>query len=166
MQRPILKDGIVVNVVEIDEGTAIVTKAEHRQMSEAEEAEYANRLLIWQGAVKAAKTEISEVEVQLFMVTGMAAAAKADARNANGGAAAHLDRILVAEAEVEAWQAKLVDAKAMPLPERPRLERALRWIYPEGCLIGPEGGQIGDSWNGIKYTRPADKGALTPQDAA
>jgi hypothetical protein len=28
------------------------------------------------------------------------------------------------------------------------------WAPPEGCTLGPEGGNMGDVWDGQSYTRP------------
>ena len=40
---PLIKDGVVVTVVELDDDCACVTKAVHNEMSASEEADYRNR---------------------------------------------------------------------------------------------------------------------------
>jgi hypothetical protein len=155
MRLPIIKDGIVVNVIEIDEATAIVDKATHANLCASEEADYAQRYAEWQTQVAAVETAIAEARTQHFMASGIAVAVKTEAKGVDvESAPAMLDKLLVAEAEVEAWAAKIADMQAQPLPEKPKLIRTARWMYPEGHIVGPEGGEIGDSWNGNAYIKP------------
>jgi hypothetical protein len=37
---------------------------------------------------------------------------------------------------------------------RPKLQRTRRWVPPDGFTLGPEGGDIGDAWDGRQYIKP------------
>jgi len=144
MQFPLIKDGIVVNVVEIDDATMCVSKAEHREMAAKEAADYTNRFNAWRREIVKRRDAISTAHTSHFMATGAAGVILAEARANAGDAAAMLDRVLVANAEVEAWAAKVADMKAQALLEKPRMIRAARWIYPDDHVVGPAGGNIGE----------------------
>ena len=91
-QRPIIKDGVVVNVIELDEETDLVTAEQHQQMQSVEDDDYAQQVEAWE--------------------------------------------------EIEGER-----------PERPKLTRAKRWIVPDGHEVGPEGGNIGEAWDGQAFTK-------------
>jgi len=98
-QRPIIKDGVVVNVIELDEETAVVTAEQHQQMQSVEDDTFAQAVEDWE---KEGKEEKEDKE----------------------------------------------------RPERPKLTRAKRWVVPDGHNIGPEGGNIGEAWDGQTFTKP------------
>jgi len=108
-QRPIIKDGVVVNVIELDEETAVVTAEQHQQMQSVEDDNYAQAVEAWE--------EIIKVN--------------------NGGA---LGRV---PTQVDGGER----------PERPKLTRAKRWVVPDGHEVGPEGGNIGETWDGQAFTK-------------
>lgn len=160
MQLPLIKDGLVVNVVELEPETACVDKAKHKEMSAAEDAEHGRRMDEWRAIANAHTLEIEKARQQLLLAHSAALAVKTAAKETKPGAEkAALDRILFAENEVEQWRAKVAELQGRPLPPRPKMERAKRWFYPDGHEVGPEGGNIGDLWDGKTYTRPAKEKA-------
>lgn len=46
------------------------------------------------------------------------------------------------------------------------LEAGADWTPPEGHTIGPDGGQIGDTWDGAQYVRPERPAEPEPVVAA
>lgn len=113
--RTIIRDGVVVNVIAIHEGTAVVTKGQHREAVAAEDAAYQASLAAWRNKVAGMR----EVFQQTMRKAGIAA-------------------VLAEHA----------------LPAKPRLVRAARYVYPDGCEVGPAGGNIGDLWDGRSYRKP------------
>lgn len=160
MQLPLIKDGLVVNVVELDPGTVCVDKGTHKRMGLEENTAYAGRAREWRAELDARQAAIADAEQQLLAAATAAAVVKNAARKASGDAAATLDRVLVAEAEVDAWVAKVAQMRMAAGPEKPAMVRAARWICPEGFYVGPAGGNIGDTWDGRAYTPPVGKTAL------
>lgn len=159
MHLPLLKDGIVVNVVELSEGTRLVSKSEHREISKADEASYEASANGWRTKKAERAEEIKQAETSLFMAKGMATSVKAEAKSGGGDAQKALNRVLLADAEVDAWTAKIADMKARPGPDRPKLVRTKCWIVPEGHVVGDPGGNIGDVWDGSQYIAPEGKRA-------
>ena len=96
-QRPIIKDGVVVNVIELDEETEVVTAEQHQQMQSVEDDNYAQAVEAWEEIIK-------------------------------------------------------VDNEG-ERPERPKLTRAKRWVVPDGHEVGPEGGNIGEAWDGQAFAK-------------
>lgn len=156
MRVPLIKDGVVINVTEMAEGCAAVTKAEHRAQMAREDAEYEEQAAIWRGKLAERQAALAEAKTQHFMAVGVAQALRGDAKKGLKGDAAEraLNTIVAAEDEVKAYADNIAEIEGQPLPERPRMKRAHRWIIPEGCEVGPEGGEIGDRWDGTVYSRP------------
>ncbi|WP_088347777.1 MULTISPECIES: hypothetical protein [Rhodomicrobium] len=155
MRLPVIKDGVVINVVEMDADTLCVDKATHQQMLADEDDGHRAALALWGADISERHAAIQQAKRNLFMASGFASAVKNQVREGKISGDGALTSVLTADAEVEAWQAKIADMKAQPLPERPILVRGRRWICPEGCILGPEGGQKGDIWTGEAYVRPA-----------
>lgn len=157
MQRPILKNGVVVNVIEIDEDTAIVTKAQHKRLQAGEEEAYATELKAWREAMTARQGEMSAAMEGLGLanMTLSAVKAKAASEKVDARAALALTQILSMEAEIEQMHQGIAELKSTPAPLKPRLIRAKRWFYDDDCEVGPAGGNIGHVWNGKGYERPA-----------
>lgn len=154
MQLPLIRDGIVVNVIEIDEDTISASKGDHKRLSAEENAEYEARASEWRAAINAHAEAIKAAEMQLFPARGAANAVKSDVRKSQGDAQKALNRVLVADAEVEAWEAKVADMRVQPLPSKPQMVRGKRWICPDDAFLGPAGGAIGDLWDGKAYSKP------------
>lgn len=158
-QRPIIRGDTVVNVVEIDDDCACMTKAEHKQMFEAEDADYAQRFAAWRALGQARHAEIQAAKQKAFMARGVAgglrAHAEAEANKRHGNADAVMRRVRDAEKEAEDWRVKVNELESKPLPPKPKMVRAKRWFHPDDVIVGPAGGNIGDRWDGRKYTRPA-----------
>lgn len=151
MQIPLIKDGRVVNVVEIGQSTLCVTKAEHRQLEAQENAKLEKDLSVWQAEIDAHSKAIEEVKLQYFMALGIAKKLKESAKDIKSDKSKLLDRILLADSEVEAWADKIADMKSRKLPKMPQAIKAKRWIYPDGFEVGPVGGNIGDFYENGKY---------------
>ncbi len=154
MQKPLIKDGIVVNIIEIGEHTLCVSKAEHKELEAQEMARYAADLVAWRNECQMHAKSIEEAKAGRFMAIGIVKAAKDAAKDSRIDPKHTLDRILMLDSEVEAWEEKLSRLKALGLPPKPQIQRAKRWILPEGHEVGPEGGQIGDIWDGKTYVKP------------
>ena len=110
---PLLKDG-VVNVIELDDDCACVTKAVHKEMSASEEADYRKRLDAWRQSGQARHEEIAAAKRKAFTALGVANALKVQARGesrGNGNADPFLRRILVADREAEAWRNKVAELR-------------------------------------------------------
>lgn len=157
MQRPILKDGIVVNVVEIDEDAAIMTKGQHKKLHSDEDAAYTVQLRAWREAVKARQGQVSAAMERLGLanMTLSAVKAKAAGEKLDAKAALLLSQILSMEAEIGAMHQSIAIIQSTPPPLKPKLIRAKRWFHDDDCEVGPAGGNIGDTWNGKGYERPA-----------
>lgn len=156
MRIPLLNEnGDVVNVIEMADGCQAVSKAVHHEMTTRELADYETRAKTWRVQLAERQTALDEAKQGHFMATGVEAALRAEATTGLKGEAAEraLDAIVAAGNEVKAYSDNLAELESKPLPERPRLERAHRWIIPEGLRIGPEGGEIGDRWDGESYIR-------------
>lgn len=156
MQRPILKDGAVVNVIEIDENTKIVTKEEHKALAAAEDAEHEQRLGEWRAVIAERRREVNVASEALGMLKAMLKATKVNAEKAatDAEAARLLQQILALEKEVSEGEKAIAAMLTVPLPAKPKLVRAKRWFHPDGLEAGPAGGNIGDLWGGATYTRP------------
>lgn len=159
MQYPLIKDGVVVNVVEVSESTLCLSKAEYKAMAAKDEAAYAEAVKAWRSALLIRRLEITEAETGLFMARGAAEVIKEQASGKKGKARDALDRVLSADGEVNAWEEKLAAARRAEFPAKPRLDRAPAWIVPEGHELGPVGGNIGDLWDGKAYSAPTEKAA-------
>jgi hypothetical protein len=159
MQLPLIKDGLVVNVVEIEEGTLCCSKAEHKHLGAAEVADYEARAAAWRAEIAAHHEAIRQAELQHFMACGVAAAAKDKARQGDGNSAQLLKHVLTTDEEAAAYAANLTALRATSLPDRPAMHRARRWIMPDDHIIGPPGGNIGDTWDGKSYIAPEGKTA-------
>lgn len=155
-QKPVLKDGKVVNVIEIDGETQVVTKDRHKEMIAAEDADYAQRLGAWRALVQQRHNTIQAATDELSLARATVSALKVTAGNEKDDrkAALALRQILSAEAGIAAIEQGIKVLRAEPLPEKPALVRPKRWFHPEGLEVGPAGGNIGDLWDGEKYTRP------------
>ena len=106
---PLIKDGVVVNVVELDDDCACVTKAVHKEMSASEEADYRKRLDAWRQRGQARHEEIAAAKRKAFMALDVANALKVQAKvesRGNGNADPCQRRILVADKETEAWRSQ------------------------------------------------------------
>ena len=104
---PLIKDGVVVTVIELDDDCACVTKAVHEGMSASEEADYRKRLDTWRQRGQAHHEEVAAAKRKAFMALGVANALKVQAKvecRGNGNADPFQRRILVAEKEAEAWR--------------------------------------------------------------
>jgi hypothetical protein len=158
MQRPILKDGVVVNVVELDDDTMVTTKARHKELTAAEDAEYQAKIDEWRiahGAHQAKITAAAEALAMARMTLGTVKA-KADKEKNETKAAAALRQILTMEKDISAKEEDLAKIQGEPSPPKPVHKRGKRWFHPDGVEVGPAGGNIGDIWDGEKYVRPAD----------
>lgn len=164
MQLPILKDGIVVNVIEIDEDAVTCSKAELKMQMLAEEAEHNAAMEEWRMACKAISDSVKAAVASVEKAREDAAAAIRRAEK-GGDAKKALAAISAAQSEVEARTGNLEAVRATPLPEKPRLVRKTRWAVPEGFVVGSPGGSIGDTWNGREYVRPDQEAEDTKRDA-
>ncbi len=156
MQRPLLKDGVVINVIEIDENTLVVCKAEHKQLQAEEDAAYTAQLEEWRAVIKARQGELGAASERLGMAKMTLSAMKVKVAEEKGDARAALalKQILSMEADVEQNEQAVMALHARPIPAKPKLVRSTRWIRPDDCEIGPAGGNIGDRWDGKQYVRP------------
>lgn len=156
MQLPLIEDGIVVNVIEIDDDTMIMTKDRHKELQAQEDAGYADRLAAWRKRSRACHGELNATMKRLGMANMTLSAVKIRAADEkqDAKAALLLRQILSMEADIEQHQRAVEIAQATPLPPKPRLVRAKRWFHPPECTVGPEGGNIGDRWDGKQYVRP------------
>ena len=153
---PLIKDGVVVNVVELDDDCACVTKAVHKEMSASEEADYRKRLDAWRQRGQARHEEIAAAKRKAFTALAVANALKLQARverRGNGNADPFLRRIK----EAEAWRGKVAELQATPLPPKPKMIRTKRWFHPDDVIVGPSGGNIGDRWDGKRYIMPEEQ---------
>jgi hypothetical protein len=165
MQRPILKDRIVVNVIEIGEDTEIVTKSRHKELMAIEEADYARRAAAWRASVGERQLEVRQAAEKLTMAKMTLAAVKAQAGKAGVDATQLLKQILALDDEIAGHEKAVAELQAKPIQEKPRLDRGKRWFHPEGLEVGPAGGNIGDIWDGKAYTRP-EKASREHEEAA
>lgn len=156
VQRPVLKDGVVVNVVEISDDTMIVTKDEHKQLMAKEDADYEQAAAEWRETVKGREAQIRDAAERLGLarMTVSALKVKAAEEDSDTKAAQALRRILAEEEAVTQLEAELARISAGPLPPKPKLIRGKRWFHRYGFDVGPAGGNIGDLWNGQEYVRP------------
>lgn len=155
-QLPILKDGVVVNVIEIDNETEIVTKDEHKRRAAEEMAAYETSLAEWREVIRGRQNEAHEALTKLQMAKMTLEAKKTTAaeEKTDAGAALALRQILSMEEEVKRHEKAVLDIEARPLPVKPKLVRRKRWFHPQGLEVGPAGGNIGDLWDGKTYSRP------------
>lgn len=156
MQLPLIKDGVVVNVVEFEAGTVCCNKAELKEMQAVENANYEARAAEWRGVIQRQKDELIAAETQLEAAMAVAGHArrKAESMRDAGNSDQALKHVLTTGAEVDAWRENVAALRSRPLPTRPTLFRPVRWIVPEGHEIGAPGGNIGDTWDGKAYISP------------
>jgi hypothetical protein len=160
-QRPLIKDGVVANVIEIDDDCEIMTKAECRKREAAEQADYEERAKAWRDQAAAMRAEVAAAQEAASMARATVEAVKGQAANEKNDrkAAQLLRQILALEDEAKAHAAAVDGLRARPMPPKPRLERPKRWFHPDGHTVGPPGGNIGDSFDGSKYIAPEGKSA-------
>jgi hypothetical protein len=160
-QRPVLKDGIVVNVIEIEDDTEVVSKDRCKQIRAEEDARYERAAAEWRGSVKEKEKEIREAGERLGLAKMTVSAMKVRAaQEKNDTLAAMAFRSAMAEEENAAKiEAEFAALRTQTLPPKPKLTRAKLWFHPEGLEIGPAGGNIGDMWNGQEYSRPTKEKA-------
>lgn len=156
MQRTVIQNGVVVNVVEIGPETAVVSKARGKELAAEEERVYAGRLEEWRGvaAERKRQEEAAVAEIHARVAAREAIKVRADKEKDGIKAAGLLREMLALEKDIATKGAALIALRAREMPEKPRLVRASRWAHPEGCEVGPEGGNIGDLWDGVAYVRP------------
>lgn len=155
MQKTILKDNIVKNVIELDEDTIIVDKATHKKISIQEESEYQIQLETWNAIIEKRKSDIYIVSKDIGMANMTLAALKmhANTEEDDSKAALALRQILSLEVDISERERTLDAIKSGPFPAKPILIRGKRWFHPDGFEVGPDGGNIGDVWDGEKYNR-------------
>lgn len=162
MQRPILKDGVVVNVVELKPGTYCCAKAELRELMAEEDAAYAAQLAAWRETVKGMQRDMNTALANLDNARQVAGATqqrvmKARQSGKAKSADALLNSVLEAGEQVTAHEQRVAELAQRVPPEKPTFARPHRWVVPEGCEVGEPGGNIGDTWDGQRYVPPADK---------
>lgn len=155
-QRPIIKNGKVVNVIEIDDDVQIVTKAEHKAALEVENAAHAADVSAWRAEITKMRDEVSEAHQKAALAMGAAEALKDQARkDKNAGKPPRLfDQILDLEAEAKAHAEEAGRLALRPKPPEPTRAHVRRWFHPLGLEVGPPGGSIGDTWDGRQYAPP------------
>jgi dGTP triphosphohydrolase len=155
--RPIIKDGVVINVTVIDDDCAIMTKAECRKQEAAEKGAYEEQAKAWREQVMAMRAEVDAAQrnVGLARATLEAVKTRAATEKHASRKSAMLDQILALDGEVKAHLSILNDLAARPVPAKPRLTRGKRWFHADDVVVGPPGGDIGDSWDGSKYVKPS-----------
>lgn len=156
MKLPILKDGIVVNVIAIDDDTQVVTKAQHKELCAKEDAEHETAMATWRKLMSERKAALDAIVTDITMGQMMLAAVKerASTEQNDGKVAALMREALKLETNIQGHQERLVAADRAELPTKPHLVRGMRWFHHEGLEAGPVGGEIGDVWDGKSYTRP------------
>lgn len=166
-QRPILKNGVVINVIEIDDDTQIVTKAQHKQMLAEEAVDYEVRLATWREAIRDVQQQAADVIDQLAMARMTLSAMKTQAAGEKNDAKAAqaLRQILAAEEDVKQREKAVSQAQAVAIPPKPRPASSKRYFHSDDVEVGPAGGNIGDLWDGKTYTRP-EKVAPSDEKAA
>ena len=157
MQIPLIKGGVVVNIVEIHEDTLQVTKLEYNEIAAREKEEHEVKMMQWRKSVEAQRDNISAAEASLALARKDAEAVRRAAHKRNGDDSGHLDRVLISEGEVDAWREKVEGMRAQPIPPKPEFRRTKAWIVPDGHIVGPLGGNIDDIWDGEKYVSPKGK---------
>jgi hypothetical protein len=167
VQRPLLKNGVVVNIIEIEDDTCICTKEEHKARTLEENSAYANRLAGWKGHMAKLKNQFDAAKGKLITARMTLAALEARRSDATDPkvATTFTTQINQAKDEVAAAQSALDQIQRAPLPQKPLMFRAKRWFHHEdGIQVGPAGGHIGDTWDGKKYIAPAGKTANGPDE--
>lgn len=156
-QKPIIKDGIVINVIEIDETTQVVTKAQYKEAQVADEANYNRQLEIWRAEMRQRRANVEAALTELGMARATVAALKVTAGNETDDARAALilRQILVAERDIAAIEKNAKMLQTSPISPKPTTMRGKYWFHPDDMEIGPDGGNIGDVWNGEKYVQSA-----------
>lgn len=160
-QRPLLKDGIVINVIEIEDDTEVVSKDRCKQIRAEENARYERAAAEWRDSVKEKEAEVREVgeRLSLARMTVSAMKTKASQEKTDTLAAMAFRSAMAEEENAAKIEAEFAGLCKQTLPPKPKLARAKLWFYPEGCEIGPVGGNIGDLWNGQEYVRPTKEKA-------
>ena len=165
-QRPLIKNAIVVNVIAIDDDTLCVTKADHKTMQAAEDADYAAKMAEWRKGLAERRAAISAEQHKAFIATGIANAltvqrgAEGEMPKARRHPAGYYDaQIGAAQNDAKAALERIAEIEAQPVPPKPRVVRAKRWIFPGGHQVGVKGGNIGDRWDGKSYISPEGKTA-------
>lgn len=159
-QIPIIKGGIVVNVVELEDGTTPVLKAIHRARLAEEDADYQRRFTEWRKTVTDRQTQIADAKQKAFMASGIGNALRSKlaedaALPPRKRPVANMDApIAAADADVKLWLSQVDSLMSAPLLPKPAPKRGKRWVYPDDCIVGPPGGNVGDTWNGKKYSTP------------
>lgn len=59
-----------------------------------------------------------------------------------------------ADALMADWRARLATWETVTQDRGPRPAPPEAWAIPEGHILGPDGGAIGDTWDGATYTTP------------
>jgi hypothetical protein len=153
MQFPVLRDGVVVNVVEMSPDCIAGTKADVKHAMRAEDAEYQTQVAAWQEAVQAHRAEFDAANSVAERAAQAADFAKRKAAEGKGNAQQLLDHVLATDRTLQEHIANVQAIGARPLPSRPLMVRATRWMIPEGCVLGEPGGNIGETWDGKRYVR-------------
>ncbi len=159
MQKPIIKGGVVVNVIEIDEDTEIVTKEALKLRQAEEAAEYSVANAEWQGVLKKRMAYIKEARDQAFMMQGVVNALRiqVEVEKRTKGKVLSQGKLDEAISEAEITVSIANNLMAEPIPDKPAMKRSKMWFMPshmEGCIVGPPGGNIGDLWDGTSYSKP------------
>jgi hypothetical protein len=160
-QRPLIKDGVVVNVIEIEDDTLPCTKARHKELAAIEQASYEAKFNAWRKVVMDHRQAILQARQAAFLAHGVLNALKVQAEAEKAKPkwkrllpSAYTSRISDAERQVADANRQIAELEALRLPEKPKPVRSKRWIHPDGHEVGARGGNIGDRWDGKKYTRP------------
>jgi hypothetical protein len=157
--RPLIKGNVVVNVIELGDDTEHMTKARFKQLKAADDADYEARLNAWRDQMRAHRDAIKGAQQKAFMAQGVVHALKeqaaAEGKKRTGDPSRFAKRIQEAEREAEGWRTKIAEMEVSALPPKPRPVAIKRWFHPEDVTVGPPGGNIGDQWDGKRYSKPA-----------
>jgi hypothetical protein len=165
-QRPLIKDGVVVNVIEIEDDTQCLRKADYKRLTAAEDADHEAQMAEWRATVAKRQADIAEARQSAFIAVGVVnalkvqQAAEAEKPRWKRLIPSHFEsRITSAANQVRAAREKIAELEAQEMHPKPKLVRPKRWFHPDGLVVGPAGGNIGDRWDGKSFTRPEKKSA-------